>query len=136
MASTDVNFNGSVFRFDQPLVIAMNRQSAYLLGIRLRYQADGYAAGTVLARNTTDGLYQAYDDGGSSGINTAACVLFDKKAAEDFDGTASTSTTTAVGIFGGCAVYKDRLTGYDANALTDLKGRVIKGATGDDLVLF
>lgn len=136
MASVDANFKSSIFRFDQPLVIAMNRSSAVLIGLRLKYQSGGYAAGTVLARNTTDGLYQAYDDGGASGIDTAACVLFEAHAAEDFDGTAATSTTTAVGIFGGCAVYKDNLTGYDANALTDLKGRVVKGTTGDDLVLF
>lgn len=136
MASVDARFNGSIFRFDQPLVIAMNRSSAVLVGVRLRYQSGGYAAGTVLARNTTDGFYQAYNDAGSSGINTAACILFEAHAAEDFDGTASTSTTTAVGIFGGCAVYKDRLTGYDANALTDLKGRIIIGASSDELILF
>lgn len=136
MASIDVSFNGSAFRFNQPLVIAMNRSSAVLIGIRVRYQADGYLAGTILARNTTDTFYQAYNDAGSSGINTAACILFEALAAEDFDGTASTSTTAAVGIFGGCAVYKDNLTGYDANALTDLGGRVIVGANGDSLILF
>lgn len=136
MASTDANFKGSIFRYDQPLVIAMNRQSAYMVGLRLKYQSGGYAAGTVLARNTDDGLYQAFDNGGASGIDTATCILFEAHPAEDFDGTAATSTTTAVGIFGGCAVYKDKLTGYDSSILTDLKGRLIKGATGDDLLLF
>lgn len=136
MASIDVKFNGSIFRFDQPLVIAMNRSSAILLGIRLRYQSNGYLAGTVLARNTTDGWYQAYNDAGSSGIDTAACILFEGHAAEDFDGTAATSSTAAVGIFGGCAVYKSRLTGYDANALTDLKGRIIIGGNSEELIVF
>lgn len=136
MASVDANFKGSIFRFDQPLVIAMNRSSAVLIGVRLRYQSGGYAAGTVLARNTTDGFYQAYNNSGSSGIDTAACILFEAHPAEDFDGTGSTSTTTAVGIFGGCAVYKDRLTGWDANAKTDLSAREIIGGTGDTLLLF
>lgn len=136
MASVDANFKGSIFRYDQPLVIAMNRSSAVLVGVRLKYQSGGYLAGTILARNTADGYYQAYSNAGGSGTDTAACVLFEAHAAEDFDGTAATSTTAAVGIFGGCAVFKDRLTGYDSSALSDLQGRIIKGASGDDLILF
>lgn len=136
MGSIDVNFNGEIFRYDQPLVIATNRASAVLLGVRLRYDSDGYLAGTVLARNTTDGYFQAYDSGGSSGTDTAACILFENHPVEDFDSTASTGSTVAVGIFGGCAVYKDRLTGFDSDALTDLGGREITGANGETLVLF
>lgn len=130
MGRLDVNFNGSIFRKNFPMVIATNRASAVLLPVRVRYQANGYIAGTVLARNTTDGWYQAYNDGGSSGINTARCVLFESLEAQDFDGTASTSSTTAVGIFGGCTVYKDKLVGYDAAAGVDLSVKEIIDATG------
>lgn len=136
MAAVDANFNGNIFQFNQPLVIAMNRSSAVLIGLRLRYDGDGYPAGQVLARNTTDGWYQKYDSGGSSGTDTAACILFEAHPAEDFDSTASTGSTAAVGIFGGCAVYKDRLADYDADVLTDIKGRIVIGANGDELILF
>ena len=124
MGSLDVKFKGSIFHKDFPMVIATNRASAVLLPVRLRYQANGYVAGTLLARNTTDGWFQAYNDGGSSGINTASCVLFESIAPEDFDGANATGSTTAVGIFGGCTLYQNKLVGYDANGLTDLGGRL------------
>jgi hypothetical protein len=136
MGSVDANFKSPIFRYDQPLVIAMNRASASLIGVRLRYQADGYLPGTILARNTTDGWYQAYDSGGASGTDTAACVLFLGRKAEDFDAASTSGSTTAVGIFGGCAVYKNQLTGYDSSVLTDLKGRLVIAGTGDELMLF
>lgn len=136
MAGLDVRFKGNIFHKDFPMVIATNRASAIMLPVRLRYQAQGYVAGTVLARNTTDGWFQAYDDGGSSGINTARCVLFESIAAEEFDGANATGSTTAVGIFGGCTLYKDKLVGYDANAATDLGARDIIDATGVTTVKF
>lgn len=136
MASVDPNFKASIFNYNQPLVIATNRNSAFIYGVRLRYQSGGYAAGTVLAENTTDLRYQAYNDSGSSGINTAKAILFQAYAAEDFDGTASTSSTLAVAIFGGCSVFKDNLTGYDANALTDLGGKLITLADSTVLLKF
>lgn len=136
MPRIDISFKSSIFRKDFPMVIATNRNTAVLLPVRLRYSASGYVAGTLLAQNNVDDLFQAYNDAGSSGIDTAKCVLFESIAAEDFDSTASTGSTTAVGIFGGCTVYKDKIVGYDANALTDLQGRVIKDATGVETILF
>lgn len=137
MGQIDINFNGSIFRKDFPMVIATNRAQAIMLPVRVRYQANGYVAGTLLARNTTDGWYQAYDDGGSSGINTAKCVLFESLNATDFDGAASTGSTTAVGIFGGgVTLYKDKLVGYDANGATDLGLVDIIDATGVTTVKF
>jgi len=136
MGNIDAGFKGEITRYDQPLVIASNRASAILLGVRLRWQAGGYPSGTVLARNTTDGLYQAYASGGASGTGTAACILWTGRKPEDFDGTAATSSTVSQGIFGGCTVYKDRLTGYDAAALTALKGTEIIDASGTSLIKF
>lgn len=136
MGKIDISFNGSVFRKDFPMVIATNRASAVLLPIRMRYAAAGYVAGTVLAQNSVDNLFEAYNDAGSSGLNTAKCILFESLNASDFDSTASTGSTTAVGIFGGCTVYKDKLVGYDAAALVDLAGREITDATGVTTILF
>lgn len=130
MANVGANFDSEVFRKNFPMIIATNRASAIMLPVRLRYQSAGYPAGTVLARNTTDGFYQAYNDAGSSGINTANSVLFEEHPVEDFDGTAATSTTMAVAIFGGCTLYEDKLTGLDAAAKVDLKSTSIVDATG------
>jgi hypothetical protein len=136
MGRVDLTFNGSIFRKDFPVIIATNRASAIMLALRVRYQADGYIAGTVMARNTTDGWFQAYDDGGSSGINTARCVLFESLAVEDFDAETALGSTTAVGIFGGCLLYKDKLVGLDANAETDLGAKTIIDASGTTLLKF
>lgn len=127
-------YSGDIFHFDQPMVIATNRASAVLLPIVLRYDSGGYAAGRVLARNTGDGLFQDYSDGAGSGTGTAACILFQAVPVEDFGG--ATGVQAAVGIFGGCEVYVDKLTGYDAAALADFKGREIIDASGVTLLKF
>lgn len=132
----DANFNGQIFRKDFPMVIATNRAQAILLAVRLRYDADGYVAGQTLARNTTDGRFQKYVDGAASGTGTAACVLFESVEAEKFDGTTTQGSTTAVGIFGGCTLYKDKLIGWDAAAATDLGAKDIIDASGVTLVKF
>lgn len=135
MGSLDAKFSGEIFRKDHPMILASNRQLASLLPVRLAYDSDGYAAGTVLGRNTVSTFYEAYDNGASSGLDTAACILFEAVPAEEFDGTAASSTTMAVGIFGG-EVYKDKLVGYDSNAKTDLNAREIIDATGVTTVKF
>jgi hypothetical protein len=136
MASLDIKFNGEIFRKDFPMVIATNRSSAVLLPVRLAYDAAGYVAGTLLARNTVSGLFEAYDNSASSGLGVASCVVFQSIQASDFDSTAATGTTTAVGIFGGCTLYKDRLVGYDSAGLADLGGRIIIDASGVELLKF
>ncbi len=124
------DFNANVFSKDFPIIIATNRSSAILNPIRLRYNADGYPAGQVLGRNTTDGLFQKYETGGSSGIDTAACILFEPQAIGEFDGPAATGSAMAIGIFGGCTLFKDKLVDLDSGAITDLGARTIIDATG------
>lgn len=127
-------FSGDIFHFDQPIVIASNRGSAALNPIVLKYDAGGYLAGTVLARSTATGLYEDYVDGAASGVGTAACILYWPVPVEDFG--SATGTQGAVGIFGGCEVFKDKLTGYDAAALVDLNGREFTDGTGVTLIRF
>lgn len=136
MGRIDVNFSGSIFRKDYPMVIATNRASAILNPVRLRYKAGGYAAGTVLARNTTDGWYDEYLSAMASGLDTAACVLFESLGESDFDGAAATGSTTAVGIFGGCTLYKDKMPNWDSAAETTLGAREIIDATGVTTIKF
>lgn len=136
MAGLDLKFDSEIFRKDNPMVIATNRSSAIILPVRLRYNASGYTAGQTLARNTSDDWFQKYESGGSSGIDTASCILFESVKAADFDAENSTGSTTARGIFGGCTVYKDKLIDWDSDAKTDVNGREITDATGTTLVSF
>lgn len=136
MAAIGANFNGNIFHKDFPMVIATNRSSAVLLPVRLAYNSDGYPAGQVLGRNTTSGLYVKYTGSGASGIDVARAVLFDAHAVEDFDSTAATGSTMGVGIFGGCTVFVDKLTGLDSDAIDDLNGVSITDATGVAVLKF
>src|SRR3954466_15293113 len=89
MGNTDSRFNGEVFRKDHPMILAARRDLASLKPIKLAYNSAGYAAGTVLALNSTSHLHQAYDDNASSGLNTAVCVLMDEVKVDEFPGTNS-----------------------------------------------
>lgn len=138
MPNVDANFNSEVIRRDDPNIIAANRQQAILLGVRLPYDASGYKAGTVLAQNTVNSMFYKYDNGGASGLDAAACVLESIVKVTDFSDTTANSVSNsvlAVGIFGGTVFY-DKLTGIDANGVTDLKGRVVSDVTGVDLLIF
>ncbi len=136
MGAVGANFDSEIFRKDYPIVIATNRHSAILLPVRLAYHADGYVAGQLLAQNSTSKRYVKYNLSGASGEDTAKAVLFESKPTDDFDSTASTGSTMAVAIFGGCTLYKDKLLDYDADALTDLKARLIEDASGASLFMF
>lgn len=133
MGNLDAQFSGQIFRADHPIILAQNRQQAILMPVRLAYDADGYPAGQVIARNTTSGLYEKYDDGASSGLNTAGAILFEPHPVSQFASTGD--STMGVGIFGG-QVYKDKLTGLDSNAETDLSAKTIIDATGIEILKF
>lgn len=133
MSSLDAKFDGEIFRKDHPIILSGNRVLASILPVRLAYDSDGYLAGTVIARNTTSGLYQKYDNGGSSGLDTAAAILFGDKAESDFASTGDSQA--ARGIFGG-EVFQSKLTGLDAGAITDLGARSITDASGTQVLKF
>lgn len=136
MGAVGSSFSSEIFRKDFPIIIATNRHTAVMLPVRLAYHADGYVAGQLLAQNSTSKRYVKYNLSGSSGEDTAKAVLFESKPVEDFDSTAATGSTMAVAIFGGCVLYKDKLVDYDADALTDLKARLIEDASGTSLFAF
>lgn len=134
MASLDPVFNPSIFRKDYPMILAQNRQLASIEPVRLQFDAAGYEAGRVVARNTVDGLYYKYNNAGASGLDTAAGVLFEDHPIEDFD-TTTGGTTAARCIFGG-EVYQSLCVGLDAPAIVDLKARTIIDATGVSVLKF
>lgn len=137
MANTGGSFKAEIFRNNQDLVIATHRHTALILPVRLRYDASGYQAGEVLGQNNVDFTYGKYDDNtGASGLNAAKCILMEDHPVEDFDAATAAGSTMAAGIFGQCTVFKDRLTGWDSNAATDLGAKEITDATGTTVIKF
>lgn len=133
MSNIDATFSGSIFRVDHPMIIAQNRQLARIAPVRLAYNSNGYVAGRVLARNSTSGLYQNYDNVGSSGLDTAVGVLFESHDVTEF---ASSGDTLAARMIISGDVFKDKLLGLDSAAETDLKARTVVDATGVNVLIF
>lgn len=125
------SFIQEAFRVDYPQIIAMQREKAQIMGIQLTYTGEAYVAGTVLGRNTVSGYYSAYDAGGASGTDTAACILLENTLPPAATGTAVLTR----GLFSGI-VFQDKLTGLDSDAITDLKGTTQIGADGIVLLKF
>lgn len=133
MGLLDAKFSGEIFRKDHPQVIAQNRHLASILPVRLTYDAAGYQAGVVLARNTVSGFFSKYVDGSASGLGTAACVNMQEVRTTDFE--SATGSSLAKGIFAG-ELFKDKLSGLDTAGETDLKARTIIDATGISVLKF
>lgn len=129
-SSIDANVNNEIFRKNWTCIIALKRELAVLSPVRLAYEAGGWTAGQVLARNTVTGLFEKYS--AASGTYDASCVLF-----EDVDTTdqAATGGALARGIFSG-ALFKDALIDYDANAKTELNARDWTDASSTNIMQF
>ncbi len=121
-----------VFRKNYPMVLANNRQQATITGVRVAYNANGYLAGTVMARNSVSGYYQAYSDVGASGIDTAVGILFHDIEVEDFNSL----TSTAAQLITKGNVFEAKLTGLDANAKIDLGARSVIDGYGNTILMF
>lgn len=136
--NSDANYVSEAIRYDDPNIVAMANNLTLRLGIRLPYSASDYVAGTVLARNTVTGMYQAYSNAGSSGLDAAICVLEKTVKTTDFATTTAQSVSNSVlthAIFAGVVFY-DKLTGIDANGITDLGAKKFIGADGVTLLSF
>lgn len=74
------------------------------------------AGGTVLAERTADGLYVAYDNGGSGGAETAKGILLNRVDA------------TNENVFGSMMIHgvvrSGSLFGIDANGIADLRDEI------------
>lgn len=134
----DAKFSGQVFRRDFVEIIAQNRHLATIGPVRLENDVAGYPAGQVLAKRSSgpnSGLFCKYDNAGASGADTAVCVLFQPvNYPEDFSG-GGTGTNLSQGVFGG-ELLQAKLTGLDANAITDLKGRSYTDSSGIQVFKF
>lgn len=90
------------------------------------------AKGTVLGQITASGLYKAYASGNADGSQKARVIL-QYAVTTDAGGNATDDiggiSPTAAAYMAGCFNYSD-LTGFDAQAATDLGARFINGAVG------
>lgn len=126
----DANVNNQIFRKDYPVIIAKNRHLASLAPVRLVSTGSDYQAGTVLAKNSTSGLFQAYANGGASGTGTAVCVLMETITDDPVNGS-----MVGRGIFAG-ELYKDNLVGLDSGAITNLGAKSYQASDGVNILKF
>lgn len=132
MGDMTPHFNGAIFRQDHPQILACQRHLATIIPTMFTQSGSGMLeAGTVVARNSVSGFYEEYDNGASSGLDTAVGVTLD-----DLDFPAATGGTKALRVCVGGRVYKDKLTGLDANAETDLKARTVVDGMGNEILIF
>ncbi len=114
---------------NDPTAILASSHGWIVISITVKSGEGVLEKGTVLGIETASEKYVAYDDGAADGSEVAKAILADKVDATSND-------VLVVAYVRGC-FYKSKLTGYDANALTDLNGRVIgkEGGATTDLVL-
>lgn len=129
----DIKFSGEIFRKNIENIVARNPQKLSVSPTRLAYDSDGYEAGQLLAQNNVSDLFQKYDSGGSSGLDTAACVLLHDVPVEAFE--SSSDTKLARSAIGG-ELYADKLIDDDSGSDTDLKARRFTGSDGVEIFIF
>lgn len=139
MPNVDANFTAEVLRHDDAQIVATHPNQALRFGVRLAYNASGYAAGQVLGKNSVSGLFMAYNNSGTSGEDTAVAILEQPVKATDFPGTTAQDLNSSVltgAIFGNACVFQSKLTGLDSSAITDFGGRSVTPSDGVQLFLF
>lgn len=102
------------------------RNGSVRLGVSLTL-----AKGTILGKRTSDNKYYAYNDALTDGTNVATCILM-QATKTDSSGNAFFGDSTDASeinlphaeapVYKGGTFDTDDLTGYDANAKTDLGG--------------
>jgi hypothetical protein len=130
MTSNFPRFDSEIFRNDRRIIIARNRGQASILPVVLEYDANGYKAGQVIARNTTSGLWTKYVAAGSSGTDTAVGILLNDR----LDLPASSVADGQLIIKG--EVFESNCVDLDADAKVDLGARSVVSATGDTILVF
>ena len=98
-------------------------QNLVLVGVTFKGRTGGDSAidaGTLVGTVTADSTYQVYDDSATDGTETAVGIVI-----EDVPALAAGEEYNAVIAIHG-DFYKSKITGYDAAALADLNGKVVK----------
>jgi len=130
MSGLDFVTSGQVFRKDNRMIIAMNRHHATIIGARVQYDAAGYTAGQVMARNSVSGLHTKYVTAGSSGTDVAVGVLFQ----DVLDMPAGATDLGQVIVKG--EVFEDLCIDLDSAAKVDLGARSVINGSGTTILMF
>lgn len=114
---------------NDPTAILASAHGYIIQNVTIKSGEGVLAKGTVLGIETASEKYVAYDDGAADGSQVAKAILADKVDA--------TSDDQLVAVYIRGAFLVSKLTGYDANALTDLNGRRIgkEGGATTDVIL-
>lgn len=139
MASQDAKFNGSIFRKDNPLILAARRDQAVFMGVRVVYNAAGYLPGQIIVRKSSDGLFYKFS-AASGGSYDSAMVLFDQATNDDQlaagEGLGGVSGATLLRGLAKALVYTNNLLDYDANSKAALGAKDIVDAGGVAITKF
>lgn len=114
---------------NDPTAILASSHGYVVMNVTVKAGEGEVAKGTVLGIETASGKYVKYDDAASDGSEVAKAIIADKVDA--------TSNDQLVAVYIKGVFHKSKLTGYDANALTDLNGRVVgvEGGSATDIVV-
>lgn len=140
MASQDALFNSSIFRKDNPIILAARRELAKFIGVRLAYDAAGYKPGQCLVRKVSDGLFYKFSAASGSTYDSA-CVLFDQVTVDQEQanggGTQSgvAASTLSRALIGGL-VYTGLLLDYDSTMKSALSAKDVTPAGGVQMTSF
>ncbi len=128
----DAKVNNQIFRKDHPIIIAKNRHLASIIAARLAHDTDGYQAGQVIARDDGDGLFYKWSAVSGGSYDTVS-VLMEEVVGDAFTGT--TGNCLARTIVGG-EVFYDKLIEIDAQAITDMKAKIVYDATAEAILKY
>ena len=126
---TTPTYNGEIFRKDHLMIFASNRHLASIKAINVT-PAEAHTPGQIMARDDGDGVFKKFS-AVSGGSYTSVCVLMDEVTTDEGDG----SKAILRGIFSG-ELYKSALLDYNATALSDMGGKIVTDAQGDEILHF
>ena len=141
MGVQDAHFSGSIFRKDNPIILACRRDQAVLLGAGVVYDGSDYLPGQALVRKASDGLFYRWSSA-SGGSYDSPCVLFDhltvaaQQTNQDPLGGTGASGASLVRVLTKALVYTDQLVEADAGFKTQLKSTDIVDAGGVGITKF
>lgn len=137
MSSIDARYNSEIFRKNHPIILAIRRELAVILPGRLDNVSADYAAGQVVARDTSDGLFKKWSAVSGGTYDTVSVLLEDAAYPEDFvEGETGVTGSALARICTAGYVFKDKLTELDAQAISDMAAKTIVGAGGTNILKF
>jgi hypothetical protein len=141
MAQLDANFNSSIFRKDWPIIIAMRRDLASFIGVRVPFDANGYLPGQVLAYNSSTQLFNKWS--AVSGSLTPSCILYDgcdlqsqQQVAQPPGSTSGVSGSSLLRALAGGFVYTNMLVDYNSTAKSGLGATDLTDSGGNLITKF